>query len=98
MNLAAYITVLVAAFATGYLTRAVGPWRRLANWADRQLAGDGRWWIGSGPRTVLVASVYLLTWPHAAVHAWRHRNDPEPEPLPPVYDRGWMNRNDTTEE
>ncbi|TXS50147.1 hypothetical protein [Streptomyces sp. t39] len=93
------MTVLLAVTAAlfgGYVLGRYRPWTRLGDWAEWRLRADGQWWITSTRRELLVATIFVITWPRSAWNAWQLRNSPSaPAPEVPRLDPNWAtNRTD----
>lgn len=91
-------TALIAltGLAVGYALGRYRPAHRMSDWAHWQTYGKAqerrtaRWWT---VWAVISAEEigWLLRHPTRTGHAWKHRNDPPPPPVPaPQFDPDWV--------
>lgn len=77
------LATALALLAAGYALGRYRPYDRLADWTNWQLRFHLDRWT-SRPRQVALFALLLLTDTRSAVHAWRHRKDPDPPRSPAV--------------
>lgn len=70
------LVLLALAFALGYTARCIRPYQTLAHTAFSKTVG----WSETGHLTAW-ALAWCVLEPRRALHSWRHRKDPPPEPV-----------------
>jgi hypothetical protein len=75
------LTAALALVGVGYVLGRTRPYVWLGDWTNWQLRFHLNRWV-SRPRQIALFTLLLLTDTRRALHAWRHRKDPEPERAP----------------